>query len=114
MGNLIIIKYANHAVRFILEIISLMAIGYFCFQLQKGSIIKYSAGIGSVLLIIVIWGNFGSPSAPYKLQGISRLALELIIYSFTFVAISFTINMKWALLYAGLVTINTVLLYIWD
>lgn len=114
MGNLLMIIYANHGVRFMLEIISLLAIGYFFVQSQNGIFFNYVAGIGIVLLIIVIWSNFGSPSAPYRLQGLSRLALEMVIYSVAFTAITFTINMKWALIYGVFVIINTSLLYIRD
>ena len=111
MENVSIIKSVNHAARFILEMISLIMIGYWSFQIPKGIILKYGAGIGSVFLIMVIWASFGSPAAPYRLQGLSHLVLEAVIYGLAFFAIFFTANMGWSILFGVIAVINTIFLY---
>jgi len=37
-------------------------------------------GLGVPLLVVVIWATFGSPKAPYLLQGWTHVFLEFAIY----------------------------------
>ena len=70
----------NIAIRFILEIGALISVGYWGFVIGNGYLFKFILGIGTPLLIAMIWGFFGSPRAPKILQGINRLLLEIIIF----------------------------------
>lgn len=113
MDSLAVFKFTNLAWRFLLEVISIIAIGYWGFKIDKGVVIQYVVGLGGPLLIIVIWAMFGSPSAPFKLQGIYRIALEFSIYGLAFVAILLKKGHIWAIVFAGSIVINTFLLYLW-
>ena len=65
------------ALRFLLEIVILGAIAYGGFYAGSSYLTKISFGIGALVITMIIWGLFGSPNAPFALQGFSRLLLEL-------------------------------------
>ncbi|WP_036185233.1 YrdB family protein [Ureibacillus manganicus] len=63
------------ASRFICEILALIIFGMWGFL--QGKIV---GAIGAPLVVAVIWAMFGSPNAPYKLQGFYGSILELFIF----------------------------------
>lgn len=86
----------NLAVRFLLEIAALVAIGYWGFE-QSG-IWRFVIGIGGPFIAAALWGTFavpGDPSrsgeAPVPIPGVLRLVLELSLFAFA----------AWALYDAG-------------
>jgi hypothetical protein len=87
----------NLAVRFILEIAALVAIGYWGWT-QHDGFVRYLLAVGGPVLAAVLWGTFAVPDdpsrsgkAPVPVPGIIRLALELAIFAFA----------AWALYDAG-------------
>ena len=98
----------NLAVRFLLEIAALVAIGYWGWSQHDGWL-RFVLVIGFPLLAAILWGTFnvaGDPSrsgkAPVPVPGIVRLALELAIFAFA----------VWALYDAGQATLAIVLVAI--
>jgi hypothetical protein len=78
----------NLALRFLLEIAALVAIGYWGFSRHAG-ILRYIIGIGGPLLAALLWGTFAVPDdpsrsgkAPVPVPGILRLVLELALFGF--------------------------------
>lgn len=76
----------NLALRFILEIVALVSVGYWGFKLQDNRT-KYLLGIGLPILLAVIWGTFAVPDDPSRsgqtviaTPGFLRLILELAIF----------------------------------
>ncbi|MRH43868.1 DUF2568 domain-containing protein [Aquibacillus halophilus] len=47
---------------------------------RNGNLTKIFLGFGSSLIIIIVWGTFGSPAAPFLLSGWTHLVLEMVIY----------------------------------
>jgi hypothetical protein len=95
----------NLAVRFLLEIAALVAIGYWGWSQHDGWL-RFVLVIGFPLIAAILWGTFnvaGDPSrsgkAPVPVPGIVRLALELAIFAFA----------AWALYDAGQATLALVL-----
>jgi hypothetical protein len=87
----------NLAVRFLLEIAALVAIGFWGWS-QHDGIFRYLLAIGGPILAAVLWGTFTVPDdpsrsgkAPVPVPGILRLVLELAIFAFA----------TWALYDAG-------------
>jgi hypothetical protein len=107
------IKAINLALRFFLEILALVIYGYWGFQVSQGVFMKYLLGVGTPLLVAVVWGMFGSPKAPYGLTGASFLLLEIILFGLPAVALFFSGKQTWALVYAGVTVINLILMKIW-
>ena len=75
--------------RFFLELVILLAIAYGSFYIGSSYITKILFSIGALVITMIIWGLFGSPNAPFALQGFSRVLLELGILT---VAITFVWN----------------------
>jgi hypothetical protein len=55
-----VIKGANLALRFLLELCALGALGYWGFKTGGGLIAKIGLGIGAPLVAAVVWGTFVS------------------------------------------------------
>ena len=70
----------NIALRFILEVCALVFLAYWGFQSSQSILMKLALGIGSPLLIAIIWGVLGSPAAPISVKGFQRLLLEILIF----------------------------------
>ncbi|WP_158555991.1 YrdB family protein [Peribacillus glennii] len=64
------------AIRFVCEILALIIFGFWGFR--YGNII---GAIGVPVMVAVIWALWGSPAAPYQLEGFYKLFLELAILS---------------------------------
>ncbi|WP_169891038.1 YrdB family protein [Litchfieldia alkalitelluris] len=74
-----IFKAINLGLRFFLELTALWIFCYWGFHTGKNGFVKLGLGVGSPLIIAIIWGLFGSPAAPYQLSGVVKLLLELAI-----------------------------------
>lgn len=96
----------HSGLRLLLEVVALIAIWYWGFQLGGTYLTKLFLSIGFVIIISVIWGTFGSPHAPYQLKGINRLLLEFFIFGLATFAIAATQGWLGALIYALLVIFN--------
>jgi hypothetical protein len=75
----------NLAVRFLLEIIALLALGWWGWNQSEG-VLRFVLALGVPLLAAALWGTFavpGDPSrsgkAPVPVPGIVRLVLEFVI-----------------------------------
>lgn len=107
-------KSANLAVRFLLEICVLISVGYWGFTTRLGWFLTTLLGIGTPLLIAIIWGMFGSPKAPYLLNGLMLLALEAVVFSSGVAALYATKNYSLALGLAVIIIINRILMFVWQ
>ena len=109
-----LLKGTNLLVRFLLELCMLAAVGYWGFKTQSGWALKVLLGIGMPVLIAILWGLFVAPRAAYPLQGLSRLGVELTLFSAGAVALyaSGTANLAW--IYVVVLAVNEVLLFVWS
>lgn len=107
------LQSANLALRFILELCGLVAVGYWGFLAIGSGLKKFTLGIGSPLLIAVIWGMFGSPKALVKLSTHWHLLLEIVIFGLPAIALYVTGNKRLALIYGLLVVFNRMMMFIW-
>ncbi len=71
-----LIKGANLALRFLLELCALVALGYWGFKTGGGLMAKIGLGIGAPLAAAVVWGVFVSPQARVQLPGLVVLMLQ--------------------------------------
>lgn len=108
-----IFKGLNLAVRFLLELCMLAAVGYWGFKMNSGWLLKILFGIGLPVLIAVLWGMFISPKATYALGSASHLTLELILLASGAAALfaSGKPGLGWA--YAVVMIVNKILLVVW-
>lgn len=107
-----IIKPANLALRFALEIGALIAIGYWGFQTGQNTLLKILLGVGLPLVAAVIWGTFVSPKAAKRLPEAGRFLIELLIFGGGVLALYAVNRPGLALVFAILVLIHLPLTFV--
>jgi hypothetical protein len=108
------LRILNVAVRFLLELCLLAAVGYWGFKTHSGWLLKILLGIGLPILIAVLWGMFIAPKAIRPLSGASYLTVELTLLALGSVALfaSGKSTLGWA--YTITLIVNKVLLVAWQ
>jgi hypothetical protein len=106
---LTIIKNANLALAFFLELGVLAALGYWGFQTGQGTIARIALGIGAPAVAVVVWALFGSPQAVWHLNGASHLLLEVIFFGSAAVALFAAGQHVLGVAFALVFVLNTVL-----
>jgi len=91
----------NLAIRFILELIALFALGYWGWT-QHAGLARLIWTIGLPLVAAILWGTFRVPDdpgkAPVPIPGFLRLLLELVILGIA----------TWAFFASGLHTVGSI------
>ena len=106
---LTIIKNANLALAFFLELGVLAVLAYWGFQTGQGTIARIALGIGAPAVAIVVWALFGSPQAMWHLDGIFRVLLEVIFFGSAAVALFVAGQHILGVAFALIFVLNTVL-----
>lgn len=82
----------NLLVAFLLELVSLYAVGYWGWQVGGDGFLKFVLAIGLPILVAVIWGVFGAKedlyrgTGPIPVSGKVRLAIEIGVFAFATLA----------------------------
>jgi hypothetical protein len=109
-----VIKGANLALRFLLELCALVALGYWGFTTGSAAITKVALGIGVPLVAAVVWGVFVAPRAPVALPGFVVLLLQVLVVGPAAAGLVATGHRALALAFAVVVVINAILMYVWE
>jgi len=95
----------NLAFRFLLEVVALLAIGYWGWSTSEG-VLRFVLALGLPIIAAVLWGTFRVPNdasssgkAPVPIPGFLRLVLELALFAFA----------VWGLYDAGAVQLSWIL-----
>lgn len=104
----------NLVLLFILEVCTIVAVSYWGFVVGKGIVFKILLGIGAPLLIMMIWGLFGSPAAQIPLTGGYRILLEVTIFGCAILALLAVGKPTLAFVFGALVIVNKILMYVWE
>jgi hypothetical protein len=107
------LRYANLALRFFLELATLAALGYWGFQVGEGLLLKVVLGLGAPLLAAVLWGVFGSPRALRPLPQPWHLLLEVLVFGSAVPALIAAGQPGWALVFGVLLVGNRLLMHLW-
>jgi Protein of unknown function (DUF2568) len=110
---LTVLKNANLALAFFLELGVLVALGYWGFQMGQGTIAKIGLGIGAPLMAVVVWGLFGAPNATWHLNGPWRLILEVVFFGSAAVALFISGQRVLGVVFALVFVLNHALIYAW-
>jgi Protein of unknown function (DUF2568) len=107
------IKTANLALRFLLELCALVALGYWGFQTGQGLLSKIGLGIGIPLLTVVVWVMFIAPNAVVHLSEPVPFVLGLVFLLLAAVALAATGHSTLAAVFGVIIVINAILMIIW-
>jgi quinol-cytochrome oxidoreductase complex cytochrome b subunit len=108
-----LIKGANLALRFLLELCALGALAYWGFKTGSGALTRVGLGIGAPLVAAVVWGTFVSPQAPVQLPGPLVLGLQALVFGSAAAGLVATGHRTLALVFGAIIVINAVLMYVW-
>jgi hypothetical protein len=107
------IKGANLALRFLLELCALVALGYWGFKTGSTAIAKVGLGVGAPLVAAVVWGAFVAPRAPVKPPWVVVLILQVLVFGSAAAGLAATGHPTLALVFGVIVIINAILVYMW-
>lgn len=110
---LTMLKNANLALAFLLELGVLAALGFWGFHSGSETVAKVVLGFGLPLAAIVVWGLFGSPKAMWHLNGLWRLLLQIVFFGSAAVALFAAGQRVLGVVFALLFMLNTTLVYMW-
>lgn len=108
-----LIKSANLALRFLLELCALAALAYWGFQTGRGLIVKIGLGIGAPLLAAVVWATLVAPNAAVRLPGLVPFVLGLVILWLAAAALAAAGHPSLAVVFGVIVVINATLMLVW-
>ncbi len=108
-----LIKSVNLALRFLLELCALGALGYWGFKTGSTTLAKIGLGLGVPLVAAVVWGVFVSPNAPVQLPGLLALILQVLVFGSAAAGLAATGHRTLAGIFALVVVANALLMYVW-
>jgi hypothetical protein len=103
-------RYANDALRFVLELCALAALAYWGFHTESGAL-QWVLGLGAPLAMAVVWGLFMSPKAARPVREPIRLVAEIAIFGAAAVALAAADQPTLAIVFAALVAAHLVLTF---
>lgn len=106
-------KELNLGLRFLLELVLLFALGYWGFQAQPPAM-GWILGLGAPLLAAVIWGVWIAPKSQRRLHDPLRQFVEIALFAAAVLALIAAQQVTAAVILFALVTLNQVLLVVWD
>ena len=107
------LKSANLAVRFLLELCALAAVGYWGFQAGERLPVRIVLGIGAPLLAAGVWGAFVAPKATRRLPDPWRMGLELVIFGTAVFVLHVSGRLPLAAGLGGAVILSLTLMVLW-
>jgi Protein of unknown function (DUF2568) len=107
------LRGANLALRFLLELCALAALGYWGWTSGSGATrwLLAAAGVGAMA---VVWGLFLAPKRRIDLSGPVRLAIEFVVFGAAAAALAATGHTALAITFAVVAVISGTLNYVWD
>jgi hypothetical protein len=97
----------NEGLAFVFELIALVALGWWGFQLGPDTVDHVLLGIGMPLLAIVLWGLFAAPRAAVRTPMAGVLSVKVAVFGGAAFGLWFATTHVLAIVFAVLVAINT-------
>jgi hypothetical protein len=108
-----VLKGANLALAFLLELCLLAALGYWGFRVGQGPLAKWALGLGSPLLLAAVWGAFMAPKAWRPLPGVAHLLAAIVLFGLGAAALYAAGQSRLAWIFAVAVVLNQALALLW-
>ena len=111
---MIFVHYVIISIFFLMELAMLAAYSYWGFHLDKGLLIKLLIGIGTPILVAVIWGTFISPKAAIPVTTTIRIGLQTILFGCSVLALYYSGKTTLAIIFGMIILIEMILMYSLD
>jgi hypothetical protein len=103
------VKPINDGIRFLVELLALVAVGYWGFHEHSGWAAKIVLGIGGPLLIATAWGIWMAPRSARRAPEAVRALLEVVIFGAATAALAASSGATLAVLFAVVAGLNAAL-----
>jgi hypothetical protein len=108
-----ILRAANLALSFLLELCMLAAFAYWGFTTGSGLFAQLLLGIGVPVVVIIIWGILLAPASTRRLQGWPHWLLEIVIFVLAIVALYVAGQSTLTIIFAAVYAVNVILRLVW-
>ena len=109
---MMVVQYAIISIFFLLEMVMLVSFMYWGFHLDTSLLVKILFGIGTPILVAIIWGTFIAPKASIPVSVPIRILLQIILFSSAAVALYFSEKGTLAIIFGTVVLIEMTLMYL--
>ncbi|MFD1645595.1 YrdB family protein [Haloarchaeobius litoreus] len=109
-----VLRPVNRGLRFLLEVLALLAIAYWGFESGDSLPVSVALGLAAPLSVAVVWGVFGSPQAAVPVSDRGRLLLEGLVFGAATAGLYAVGQPILAGLFAALVVANHAFMRLWD
>ena len=107
-------KAANLALRFILEVAALVALGYWGFHAGDGDTTHWILGIGAPVVAAVVWGLFVAPRRRFDVPKVVWILLQVLFFGAAIVGLMVTDQVWVAVVFVVLLVVNVSLMIAWQ
>jgi hypothetical protein len=108
-----LLRGANLALAFVLELAALLAVGSWAFGIDAGTAVQLLGAVVAITGFVVLWGVFAAPKARYRLAGGPRAVFEVVWFGTAAVLAAIGGHTTFAFALALLALVNRVLLRTW-
>ena len=98
---------ANLGLRFLLELATLGALGWWGVDTGGSTVAKVVLGIGLPLIVAIVWGRFISPKASVNVSRPMWLTLQALIFGIAALALASVWSVWAGVAFAIVVVVNT-------
>lgn len=106
-------KAANLALRFLLEVSALVALGYWGFHVGSSEPLHWVLGIGAPLVAAVVWGLFIAPRATVNVSNTVWIVLQILVFGSAVAALVAAGISTLAIVFAAALAVNAALMIVW-
>jgi hypothetical protein len=109
-----VLKAANLAAAFLLEICLIGALAYWGFNTGQIWITRIGLGIGVPLVAIVIWGYWMAPNSRRRIKGIPYFGLKLVLFIAAVAALYFAGQPSLSAVLGLFYMVNQIFIFVWN
>jgi hypothetical protein len=111
---MMVLKGANLALRFLLELGVLVALCYWGFRSGEGTFARIALGLGVPLIVAVVWSTVMSPKARVRPPWSLHLAAEMVIFGLGPAALFATGQPLLGWIFAAAAVFSRALIFVWQ
>jgi hypothetical protein len=108
-----LIKGANLALRFLLELCALAALAYWGYHATANRATNIALAIAAPLVAAVVWALFVSPNASVKVPSAVWVLLQVLVFGAAAVGLVLAGRQRLPVIFVVLVVANALLMAVW-
>ncbi|HRW08126.1 MAG TPA: YrdB family protein [Caldilineaceae bacterium] len=108
-----ILQAINLGLRFLLELCTLAAFGYWGFHMETTPLWRWLFGLGAPVVVAVLWGLFAAPASTHRLTGFWYYLFQLFVFGGAVWALYSSGRPTLGLIFGVTVLLNLLLLAYW-